>query len=233
MDKWIKLPGGTLIVAFPTIASLIADALYPGQRETTDWLDCESWAANELMVDASAGRLKVRNPISLGEIQPAGDLHLLEASVVTVEDLRSYVAGRGISVVLETSSVLLGGRFDTVDPLSETQPASGGRIDNTRAERQAEQTQCHVRHWSPRPPQRIHGYTAPLFKLVQTAHQQGRHPPTAREALEAFRANRPDEIPEVLPDGIKYFDKVGNTKVADIEAIRKAIARMIGADKAD
>ena len=80
--------------------------------------------------------------------------------------------------------------------------------------------------WTVSKPQRYNGYTAPLHRLLAAAHRDGNPCPTARDVVEAWRNNAPAEIAKVLPDGFDYYDAKGNTKTADIEAIRKAIGRM-------
>ncbi|TQN07553.1 hypothetical protein BDD18_0685 [Acidovorax temperans] len=80
--------------------------------------------------------------------------------------------------------------------------------------------------WTVRKPQRYNGYAAPLHRLLAAAHRDGNPCPTARDVVEAWRNNAPAEIAKVLPDGFDYYDAKGNTKTADLEAIRKAIGRM-------
>ena len=80
--------------------------------------------------------------------------------------------------------------------------------------------------WTVSKPQRYNGYTAPLHRLLAAAHRDGNPCPTARDVVEAWRNNAPAEIAKVLPDGFDYYDAKGNTKTADLEAIRKAIGRM-------
>ena len=83
--------------------------------------------------------------------------------------------------------------------------------------------------WTVSKPQRYNGYTAPLHRLLAAAHRDGNPCPTARDVVEAWRNNAPAEIAKVLPDGFDYYDAKGNTKTADLEAIRKAIRRMTSA----
>ena len=83
-----------------------------------------------------------------------------------------------------------------------------------------------VPDWTVSTPQRYNGYTAPLHRLLAAAHRNGNPCPTARDVVEAWRNNAPAEIAKVLPDGFDYYDAKGNTKTADLEAIRKAIGRM-------
>lgn len=80
--------------------------------------------------------------------------------------------------------------------------------------------------WTVTTPQRYCGYTAPLHRLLTTALREGRARPTAREVLEEWLKKQPHEIAKVLPDGIDYYDSKGNTKPADLDAIRLAIHRM-------
>ncbi len=80
--------------------------------------------------------------------------------------------------------------------------------------------------WTVRKPLRYNGYTAPLHRLLAAAHREGKACPSARDVVNAWRDNAPLEIAKVLPDGFDYYDANGNTKTADLEAIRKAIGRM-------
>lgn len=83
--------------------------------------------------------------------------------------------------------------------------------------------------WTVSKPQRYNGYTAPLHRLLAAAHRDGKTCPTARDVVEDWRNNTPAEIAKVLPDGFDYYDAKGDTKTADLEAIRKAIGRMTSA----
>ncbi len=80
--------------------------------------------------------------------------------------------------------------------------------------------------WRVTQPQRYRGYAIALHRLLLAAHREGKARPTAREVLEAWRSNMPHEIAMVLPNGIDYYDSNGNTKPANLEAIRQAISRM-------
>lgn len=80
--------------------------------------------------------------------------------------------------------------------------------------------------WTVANPKRYSGYTAPLHRLLVDAHREAKPRPTARHVLEAWRSKVPAEIAKVLTDGCDYYDANGDTKTADLEAIRKAIDRM-------
>lgn len=82
--------------------------------------------------------------------------------------------------------------------------------------------------WTVTKPQRYGGYTAPLHRLLEIAHRDGRPLPTARDVVEAWRIQPPPEVAKVLSDSIDYYDSKGGTKPADLEAIRKSIKRMTG-----
>lgn len=81
--------------------------------------------------------------------------------------------------------------------------------------------------WSIKRPQRFQGYGNPLFKLLTAAHVAGKSIPTARDVIDAWAVQKPPEVIESSGDGIKYYDAKGNTKPADLDAIRQAIKRMI------
>lgn len=83
--------------------------------------------------------------------------------------------------------------------------------------------------WTVRKPQRYNGYTPPLHRLLAAAHLDGKPRPTARDVVEAWRNNAPAEVAKALPDGFDYYDAKGNTKHANLEAIRKAIDRLTSA----
>lgn len=89
--------------------------------------------------------------------------------------------------------------------------------------------------WPLRAPQRYQGYRLPLYALLKAAHSSGGARPSAREVLDSFKKNQPPEVIEVMHDGIKYYDRNGNSKPADIRAIEKAIDRLVqhGPDSAE
>lgn len=80
--------------------------------------------------------------------------------------------------------------------------------------------------WTLTTPKRFQGYGKPLFDYLKGAHSAGKPCPTARNVLDDWKLNRPADVAEVSNDGLKYYDASGNTKPADLAAIRKAIERM-------
>jgi hypothetical protein len=83
-----------------------------------------------------------------------------------------------------------------------------------------------VPSWSLNMPKRFQGYGKPLYDHLKAAHLAGKTRPTARNVLDDWKLNRPHEVAEIANDGFKYYDPSGNTKPADLAAIRKAIERM-------
>lgn len=89
-------------------------------------------------------------------------------------------------------------------------------------------TSC-VPAWTVTKPRRYVGYGLALHRLLAAAQRDDKPRPTARDVLEAWRSSKPDEIAQVLPNGFDYYDANGNTKPADLEALRKSIDRMTSA----
>ena len=83
--------------------------------------------------------------------------------------------------------------------------------------------------WAVTRPQRYQGYASPLHRFLSAAHRDGKPRPSARDVIEEWRVRQPAEIAQVMPDGVNYYDSKGNTKAADLEAIRKSIDRMTSA----
>lgn len=80
--------------------------------------------------------------------------------------------------------------------------------------------------WAVVKPQRLQGYGRPLYDFLKAAHAAGRPIPKARDVLEAWREKAPPEVAKVLADSLDHYNAKGDTKAADLEAIRKAIGRM-------
>ena len=110
---------------------------------------------------------------------------------------------------------------DEVPPPAQPQAAAPAPV--------VAESASNAQAWTIAKPQRFNGYTAPLHRLIAAAHREGKPCPTARDVVEVWRINAPAEIAKVLPDGFDYYDAKGDTKTADLEAIRKAIRRMTSA----
>ena len=80
--------------------------------------------------------------------------------------------------------------------------------------------------WNLVKPQRFQSYNKPLYDFLKAAHQAGLPRPSARDVLEAWRSNVPMEVAKVMVASFDYYDAEGNTKEADLDAIRKTIDRL-------
>lgn len=111
---------------------------------------------------------------------------------------------------------------------SEREPAAenlaGG--EQPAMESSSKATVVNLPDWELRKPKRAYSYAYPLYLFLQEAHAAGRPRPTAREVVEAWTEKWPKEVAKVLADGFDYYDANGDTKWADLDAIRKAIGRM-------
>ncbi len=85
--------------------------------------------------------------------------------------------------------------------------------------------QTTMQAWSLKGPKRFQGYGKPLYDFLKAAHIAGKPRPNARDVLDSWKSNQPHDVVEVTDNGLKYYDAKGNTKPADLEAIRKAIGR--------
>lgn len=75
-------------------------------------------------------------------------------------------------------------------------------------------------------PKRFPGYSKPLYDYLKAAHVASKPCPTVRNVLDDWKVNKPVDVAKVVSDGLHYFDANGDTKLADLAAIRKAIERM-------
>ena len=69
---------------------------------------------------------------------------------------------------------------------------------------------------------RAPGYRWPLYQALRAAHTAGLPCPKARDVLEAWRSAPPPAV-QVMSDGLKYDDGLGNPKEANLKAIQQAI----------
>lgn len=73
---------------------------------------------------------------------------------------------------------------------------------------------------------RAPGYRWPLYQFLKAAHAAGEPCPKARDVLEGWKLNTPPEL-EVMTDGVKFNDGLGNPKEADLKAIQQAIKNLL------
>ncbi|WPC65679.1 hypothetical protein SBP18_14425 [Rhodoferax ferrireducens] len=70
--------------------------------------------------------------------------------------------------------------------------------------------------------ERAPGYRWPLYQVLKAAHIAGQPCPHARNVLDTWAINPPLDL-QVMPDGVKYNDALGNPKEANLKAIQQAI----------
>ena len=106
--KTITLAAGTTHVPFYEVVHLIARAINPKDDDEDDNPSSYHFEVigleTELKNAAKLGILPVKNPLTLGVwASPMGNVfnHVL----VTVDDLRAFVADRGIQVVVEANAI--------------------------------------------------------------------------------------------------------------------------------
>ena len=106
MTKSIQLPAGTEYVRYDELAHLIADALWPATEPDDDRMDYGFARASldaELKTAVCTCAIELKDPLTFGpHTFPVGNA--LNSALMTVDDLRAFVAGRGLSV--EVGSVL-------------------------------------------------------------------------------------------------------------------------------
>ena len=94
--KSIVLPAGTEPVQFGELAHLIADAFYPSTGDDDERMDygiCYLRIEGELSNAVKSGALPVKDAMTLGpHPYPVGNA--LQTALVTVDDLREFLAGR-------------------------------------------------------------------------------------------------------------------------------------------
>lgn len=101
----LHLPVGTTHIFFGELPHLLADALWPEQHDSDEgwrYTGCLIGLEDELPKAVDRGELRVRDPLTFGpHTFPIGDA--LQRALVTVEDLRSWLAatrGPAVSVVV-------------------------------------------------------------------------------------------------------------------------------------
>ena len=141
--KSIVLPAGTEHVLFGDLAHLIADALWPDAGANDDRMTYACAHMNlegELARAVKSGALPVKDPLTLGpHTFPIGAA--LKRALVTVDDLREFVAGRSLSVLFQFTINEDGG--------STTFSATQEEYDAMAAGKQAQRDERHKRgHYS-------------------------------------------------------------------------------------
>lgn len=73
---------------------------------------------------------------------------------------------------------------------------------------------------------RAPGYRWPLYQTLKAAHVAGQPCPKARDVLDAWAKKPPLDV-QVMSDGVKYNDGLGNPKEANLKAIQQAIKGLL------
>lgn len=73
---------------------------------------------------------------------------------------------------------------------------------------------------------RAPGYRWPLYQILKAAHTAGQPCPKARDVLDAWAKARQFDV-QVMSDGVKYNDSLGNPKEANLKAIQQAIKGLL------
>ena len=201
----IVLPAGTTHVHFEELVDLIADALFPYTGPDDARLRAGYALANigeELDMDARAGKLLLRNELTLGPHQvPRGEK--IVNALVTVEDLRDYVSRhRKLTVTVEPS-----------EDVSESE-LSAGAMPETGP------------RWVLAHPKRFPGYRKPLYDFLKAANVAGKERPTAYDVLDEWRRKPPTGILEVIDDELKFENSKGEPATATLAAVKKSIDRL-------
>jgi hypothetical protein len=82
-------------------------------------------------------------------------------------------------------------------------------------------------NWKLRTPKRFQDYGKPLYDMMKAAYDAGLPLPSARYVLDAFAKEKPLGISKVMFDSMDYFNSNGEEETANVDAIRKAIGRLL------
>jgi len=154
-------------------------------------------------------------------IAPSAELKRkrLESVRVSRQELHRWVKAIGIKSAYSFAPIVAShsAEPDTA-PAQTTAPvvtANAGKVPLTTAPA-----------WCLNKPTRFQGYGKPLYDFLKAAHIAGQTKPNARDLLDSWKSKPPLDVVEVNDNSLKYYDAKGNTKPADLEAIRKTINRM-------
>lgn len=190
-----------------------------------------AWSAR--LVEATARRaavLGVHGPTR--DVIPRDPVTLLELRalpsnwdwVMAVDDADSFL--KLVDAGFTCSGVLAYWRGEESPYTAPSDNALMARSQSPTASAQTAPGVGKSSEWRLFKPQRFQGYASPLYAYLKAAKDAASSLPTARDVLNEWRTKVPSEVAKVLVDGIDYYDASGNTKSADLAAIRKAIGRM-------
>lgn len=101
----IYLPSIAEVIPFEELSKLIAVALYPDENQISERTNAACQYDRDTVKSAYDGTLTIRNPLTRAVLPPATftSNQLLVHGVVTPDDLRQYLKGRNIDVVVASS----------------------------------------------------------------------------------------------------------------------------------
>ncbi|WP_028603642.1 hypothetical protein [Ottowia thiooxydans] len=204
--------GASYWLGLPTVTGLEAAQLLCAEnpvnaKTTDDWLNATSWKEN-------VGGIALMDPENRRRL------------------LRGFLGEGSERALLEWLQIAKrhGWRYDPwidkyIEALRITSD-NGSRRDRQVFTDKPATARLPEPGWELHKPERFVGYGNALYKTLFNVRQAGGHRPTAREVLDIWQLDKPIDIAMVLPNSIDYYDAKGNTKPADLDAIRKAIGRM-------
>jgi hypothetical protein len=214
--KTINLPANTETIKFTDLSKLIGIALIPDESELSKRCTTSVWYEGDTVSAAYSGGLTVRNPLTRRPWPPGGftSIQLLVEAVVTPDDLRHYLAGCGIEVVVAQESAQVPSAPPAVDTTPpETQPATP-----------AEQRQAAVAAPAPVSEAQTAAKPAPVVQVAETKEQ--RQDRRLQACIDAGLPMNMASYLSRLPDGVgDVADKEGITRQAFSTDIRAALKR--------
>ena len=162
----LTLPSGQTHVQFGELAHLIADALWPDAGADDSRMTYGFSRVNldaELVQAVNAGTLQVKDPLTFGpQTFPVGNALL--SALVTIDDLREFVAGRGLTVETAKTQTM------TPSPAPEVADGASSVIHSTKVRRDALTPVIELAQKNCRNPQDTAEVWAALLVLAETKH---------------------------------------------------------------
>ena len=216
------LPYGQTHVQFGELAHLIADAIWPddgADDSRTSYGLSRASLDGELIQAVKAGILQVKDPLTFGpHTFPVGNALL--SALVAVDDLREFVATRGLTV-------------ETAQPQATTSSPAHVVTDQTKSLEPASDGPAKpaAPAWGLiTSPERTPGYRWPLYQFLRKAHVAGEPCPKAQAVLDAWKLNPPSGLKVIRSgrcDALEYELAHGGKKTADLKAIQAAIKDLV------
>ena len=218
----LMLPYGQTHVQFGELAHLIADAIWPDAGADDSRMSYGLSRASldgELVQAVKAGTLQVKDPLTFGpHTFPMGNALL--SALVAVNDLREFVAGRGLTVETAKAQATTTGFAPVVtDQTKSLEPASDGPAKPAAP---AWSVKTSIKRWP--------GYRLPLCKFLQAAYVAGELCPKAQDVLNAWKLAPPQRLRVIASyrhDELEFELDHGQKKTADLKAIQAAINALI------